>query len=221
MNRASAAVAAMLVLLAASACKHREEVPISAGPSQLFARGRALYATPELVGAGGKTCASCHDKAQPFEAHQLARKIYDLKSRVAFCLLARGKHEPTDDTAQQVRALEAYVVHRFVHDGVVRDESEEGIRRLGEGMHAFLAGEYEKAIDEVRGAHRLIRSEHYHVRALLLEGCIQVFRLEPDDARRAFAEAVRLQPDVQIDRNLFSPKVGALLEETRVSLAHR
>lgn len=217
--RAAALLSVLAATFTSSGCKHREELAINSPPQQFFARGRALFYGKELVGEGGQTCTSCHEKAQPFEGHQLARRIYDLPSSIAHCLLTRTKYQTDDKTPEDVRALAAYVIHKYVHDGIVLDEDEEGIRRLGEAMNAFLAGEYDIALREVRGAHGLIKTRHYHVRALVLEGCIHVFRLSPEDAKIAFAEAVRLDPHVKIDGNFFSPKVSEVLEQTRLEVA--
>jgi tetratricopeptide (TPR) repeat protein len=194
--------------------------PPARSSAELYAEGRTLFNGDTLIGEGGKSCAGCHERDQPLEAYRLARQLYDLPSLIARCLLTRTKHPDAGDAAAwNVQALQAYVIHRFVHDGDVHDENDEGIRRLGEAMWLLLEGRYEDAMAEARGAHRLIRTQHYHVRALMLEGCIHVFLLQTEEAKRVFAEALQIDPAAAIDHNVFSPKVGAVLEETRATLA--
>ncbi|MCC7383578.1 MAG: hypothetical protein IT384_17190 [Deltaproteobacteria bacterium] len=210
---------ALLALLAPAACRHTEPA-VEPPPSEIsrFDQGRALYFSEELKGEGGRACAGCHEHGRPFEGHQLARRLYELPSAISSCLLGHSKRLMDDQTPDQVESLRVYLVHRFVHEGQVRSESDEAMRRLGEAMALFIEGHYEQALTEVQSAHRMIRTEHYHVRALLLEGCIHVFRLATDKAKLTFSAALGLDPDIRVDANIFSPKVSAVLEETRAEL---
>jgi hypothetical protein len=185
--------------------------------SEFIQRGEHTFFQPLLLGEGGRTCASCHENHVPFEDYSLARRYDELTSLVEKCLYDEERAKATRERADaiEVRSLKEYVVYNYVLKGVIADENPEGIKKLGEGMEMFLRGDYDRALGEVRDARTLVKTPRNRVQSFALEGCIQLFKLNEPDAKRAFAEALTLDPKVRIDGYVFSPKVLRVLESTR------
>jgi hypothetical protein len=192
----------------------------NASRTDFIRRGEFTFKSEEaVVGEGGKSCASCHENHVPFEDYSLARKFDELPKLVDNCLHNRTKMVKSEFTDVESRALREYVVYNYVLKGVIADEQPEGIKKLGEAMESFLSGDYDGALENVRGARKLVKLQQNSVQSWALEGCIHLFKLNERDARTAFATAVKLDPKVRIDGYVFSPKVLGVLEATRAGVA--
>lgn len=213
---------ALGVVALAVACGHqRTKPPTQASRENFIARGQYVFTSDELVGENGKSCAACHENHVPFEDYSLSRKYDQLPKLIENCLLKQDRvnHKPDQYTPIEVQSLQEYVVYNYVLKGVIADEAPEGIKKLGEAMEFFLRGQYDDALGEVKGARGLVKTERNKVQSYALEGCIQLFQLNEDAAKSAFASAIELDPAVRIDGYVFSPKVLAVLEETRRTVA--
>ncbi len=77
--------------------------------------GRELFSGKKLVGEGGKTCATCHDKPEKIDSKSLSKRSDKLPQLINACLThrERGRGKEVTKSGKEMTALEAWLIYRY------------------------------------------------------------------------------------------------------------
>ncbi len=178
--------------------------------------GERLWGSERIVGPGGQTCAACHDggSGPALDREALLRKAGDLSKLVYFELVSRSNNRLALPDGPEVEALVAYLEGRF-DLGRQRVDDPRAEAALEDGRRGFLEGDYAGAIARLEEALELARRDELRAEAHILLGSVRHALGDEAGAISHFTVVLRLFPDVEIDREVFSPKTVELFERVR------
>ncbi len=195
--------------------------PLPPRLNKAYLTGKKLWKSKKIVGPGGDTCAGCHESGDgpELQSLELIRKREDLAKLIYFELVSRSGNSLVKPDGPEVEALEVYLTKRFKLDSAAPvPASDEAGNRLAEARELYSKGDFSAALttlEEVLGASP---PQQQKAEAHLLLGVIAQVLGDTTRARAEFYSVFRLEPQAQLDPEIFSPKTIELFESVRAAV---